>query len=360
MIRHYFVCANTSRGFINYFDSNLKNLKKVYILKGGPGTGKSTLMKKIGYTFERMDYEVEFIHCSSDVESLDGVVVRKIGFAIVDGTAPHVIEPTAPGALEEYVHLGIAWDLEKLEENTSKILEIQENIKECYKNVYQAFENAIKVHDDWEKCYITEMNFEKADLLAERMSQTIIGDAKTDYQGEEVHRFFGATTPTGPVDYINNLTQEMQTRYFIKGRSGTGKSSMLKKIAKYAVNQGYAIEIYHCAFDPNSLDMVIIPELKTCIFDSTAPHEYFPSKANDHIVDVYEECVNPGTDEKYADELSVIQDRYNAYIKRAKENLRKAKAYHDELEKFYIEATDFTKINEIRKNLYDRILKLKK
>ena len=44
-IKGYFACANSSRGFCNYFESNLQGLERLYILKGGPGTGKSTLMK---------------------------------------------------------------------------------------------------------------------------------------------------------------------------------------------------------------------------------------------------------------------------------------------------------------------------
>ena len=41
-IKSYFACANSSRGFYNFFESNLQNLERLYILKGGPGTGKST------------------------------------------------------------------------------------------------------------------------------------------------------------------------------------------------------------------------------------------------------------------------------------------------------------------------------
>ena len=44
---HYFAGGNTARGFFSLYDSNFAGLEKVFILKGGPGTGKSTLMKKI-------------------------------------------------------------------------------------------------------------------------------------------------------------------------------------------------------------------------------------------------------------------------------------------------------------------------
>ena len=73
-IKGYFACANSSRGFCNYFESNLQGLERLYILKGGPGTGKSTLMKEIGADFYDLGYDIEFIYCSSDPSSLDGVL----------------------------------------------------------------------------------------------------------------------------------------------------------------------------------------------------------------------------------------------------------------------------------------------
>lgn len=358
MIRNYFVCANTSTGFVNYFPSNLQGLSKLFILKGGPGTGKSTLMKKIGLIYNNMNYEVEYIHCSSDVESLDGVVIPKLKVAIVDGTSPHVIEPKAPGAVEEYVNLGSAWNVDELEKDAESILKIQEEIKEHYDNAYEHLKDGLKVHDEWEKIYIGEMNFGRANEIAEQLKKLILTDVKKTKDAKVYHRFFGAMTPDGPVDYIENLTENMKTRYFIKGRPGSGKSSILKKISQAAIERGIDTEIYHCAFDSNSLDMILFPELKICIFDSTAPHEHFPSREGDIIVDVYAECITSGTDEKYATELAGITERYSECVKQAKEELGLAKCLHDDLERYYIRSTDFAKINQFRKDLLMRIEKI--
>ena len=90
------------------------------------------------------------------------------------------------------------------------------------------------------------------------------------------HRFLGAATPVGAVDFVPNLTEDVPKRYFIKGRPGSGKSTMLKKIVAEGEKRGFDIEVYHCGFDPNSLDMIIIRELGIAIFDSTAPHEILP------------------------------------------------------------------------------------
>lgn len=354
-IKHYFACANTAKGFQNFFDSNLKNLDKIYILKGGPGTGKSSLMKKIGEAVTSHGTPVEYIHCSSDPESLDGIVIREISTAIVDGTSPHVIEPKAPGAIEEYINLGTSWDIAQLITHKKEILFLQSEISACYPKAYNCFSRALKLHDDWEKIYIDHMDFKKANLFTEDVVSKVLGKTYFNKKSCIMHRFFGGSTPQGPFDYVEPLTQNLQTRYFIKGRPGSGKSTMLKKILASAQTRGIDTEVYHCGFDPDSLDMLIFPELELCIFDSTAPHEYFPSKPTDYVLDMYTELITPHTDENFASELSDIAKRYKAINSEGISHLAYAKYLHDDLEKYYITATDFSIIDTITHTLLDKI-----
>ena len=147
-----------------------------------------------------------------------------------------------------------------------------------------------------------------------------------------MHRFFGAATQDGPVDYIDNLTASVGKRYFIKGRPGTGKSTFLKKLAERAVINGFHVEIYHCSFDPNSLDLIIIRELDFCLFDSTAPHEYFPSRETDEILDFYEVAVDETTEERYADELAEMKRQYQLEMSLAKEEIALANQVKNQAE----------------------------
>lgn len=354
-IKHYFVCANSSKGFRNLFDSNIQMLNKIYILKGGPGTGKSSLMKKIGTHFANEGLDIDYIHCSSDADSLDGVVIRKLSVAIVDGTSPHVIEPKAPGAIEEYINLGIAWNIPALEKNKKEILYLQKEISESYPKAYAHFADALNIHDEWEKIYIDNMDFKKANQLAANVCHEIIGSHSFDKESTVMHRFFGASTPKGAINFVPNIIEPIKTHYYIKGRPGSGKSTLLKKLVNLAEEKGIDAEVYHCGFDPDSLDMVVLPELDTCIFDSTAPHEYEPNLSKDHLIDMYSELITPQTDEKYHTELSDIAKRYKTHINAGTNELSYAKALHDDLEQYYIEATDFNVIDQIYSDLLTKI-----
>lgn len=353
--KHYFACANSAMGFQNLFASNLQGLSKIYILKGGPGNGKSTLLKRIGTYLESKDLDVEYIHCSGDSDSLDGVISRKIGFGMVDGTAPHVIEPNCAGCVEEYVNIGAGWDSKKLKKNQGEIEKILKEISKCYPKAYEEFGKAIKIHDELEKIYITSMDFKKANDLSETVIYEILKDARLKKESKVIHRFFGGSTCNGPVDYVPTIIEPVGTRYFIKGRPGSGKSTMLKKLLAKAQIRGLDVEVYHCGFDPNSLDMILLPELDTVIFDSTAPHEYYPDRETDIIVDMYGEIIADGTDEEYEEELTEIRTRYKDTVNRGISHLKNAKILHDELEGYYVRATDFTVAEKIYESMVEKI-----
>ncbi|MDR6120903.1 GTPase SAR1 family protein [Bacillus sp. SLBN-46] len=354
-IRNYFAGGNTARGFHNLYDSNLQGLDRLFILKGGPGTGKSSLMKKVGNEWVEQGYDVEFLHCSSDNNSIDGVLIPALKVGIVDGTAPHVIEPNAPGAVEEYINLGEAWNARALSVQKYVIQKLTRQISQSFQKAYATFKEALEIHDDWEKIYINSMDFKKADQLTKKLIDTFFGKMRLNKTPDVRHRFLGAATPKGAVDFVPNLTEEIPKRYFIKGRPGSGKSTMLKKLAAAAEERGVDVEIYHCGFDPNSLDMCIFRELGIAIFDSTAPHEYFPSRDGDEILDMYELLIEPGTDEIFADFISKISAKYKNKMTEATSYLAKAKELHDELEEIYVAAMDFSVVEKIQNKIAEEI-----
>src|SRR5690625_5395073 len=78
--------------------------------------------------------------------------------------------------------------------------------------------------------------------------------------------------------------------------------------------------------------MVLVPALHVCIFDSNAPHELMPDRSDDIIIDLYEETVTPGTDEKYAEEIDRITKKYKAVLREGINDLKEAKFWQNEIE----------------------------
>ena len=126
MMEHFFFGGVTPNGFSTQL-TQLINSKEyyTYILKGGPGTGKSQMMKKIAERFSKKE-NVTCFYCSSDPESLDAVMLHTSKVIIVDGTPPHVSEPRFPGVCQEIVDLGQCWDKAVLKENRERIIKANE------------------------------------------------------------------------------------------------------------------------------------------------------------------------------------------------------------------------------------------
>lgn len=345
---HFFAEGNTARGSVHLFDSSLQDLERIYILKGGPGSGKSTLIEQLSTHWLAKGYDAWLMHCARDDRSLDGVVFPQLKVGIVDGTRPHVIEPRMPGIVEQYIDLCCAWDRARLNCRKVDFIRMFQLVEQRFEQAYAGFAEALRVHDEWEAIYISHMDFAAADELTEQTIARLLGDRKQTRTARVDRRFLGAATPRGAVDFVPNLTSKLEKRYFLKGRPGSGKSTLLKKLAAAAQRRGFDVEIYHCGFDPQSVDMVIVRELGFAVFDSTKPHEYDPEKASDEIIDMYEACIHPGTDERYAEQIHDIATRYSQAMKRSIDLLSQGRKAHLALEEMYRDAINYRIVDQVR------------
>lgn len=87
-IKHYFLGANGPKGFVSLYREfcSPDSGNFLWVIKGGPGCGKSTFMKKIGKAAEDAGLDVEYVLCSSDPDSLDGVLIPQWHVGYADGT----------------------------------------------------------------------------------------------------------------------------------------------------------------------------------------------------------------------------------------------------------------------------------
>lgn len=283
-MKKYFLSANTSGGYISFYEETMKNLEKSYILSDLSEAEASTVIFDIANIYGAD----ELILNPMNTNLADGCILSKKKLGIFSKRTKIIPEQTG--------------DLSSL---------------------YTAYGEAKKIHDEWEKIYIENMDTVRLNSYGDKIIYEILRDSHGCGKSENINRFFGASTPFKPVNFINELTEDLKSRYFIKGRPGTGKSTFLKRFRDEAIKRGFDAETYFCSFDPKSLDMVVIRELSVCIFDSTAPHEMFPESKRDCILDFYTEAGLEGIDEKYDDELKKKAADYKEKVSEGLGYLRK-------------------------------------
>lgn len=299
--------ANSSSGNITFMDDYLSRCTKNIVLKNVSAGMKAQIFKAFADSLDDSQKLQIILHPGTAGET--DAVISQSGIALVDSAACRREIPNA-----------VIFDFGKClgrgisgEEYSAK-----ENEQKAALSMYGCLENAKKIHDDWEKIYIENIDFDKLNPEGDRLIAQIFKDAYRRVEAHDTGRFFGTMLPDGSKNYINELTEELQARIFIKGRPGTGKSTLLKKIRTESLLRGFDTQTYLCSFDSASLDMVLIPALGICIFDSTPPHELFPSRHGDTIFDIYDIAVTPGTDERFSQQLNDIGAEYGKQMQQAR------------------------------------------
>lgn len=355
---HYFAHGNTAHGAHFLYKSAFDGLNKIFVLAGPQGTGKSTVIQRLADSLLDKGWHVQCFHSPLRPDELDGIIVTELKVGIVDGRVSTGISDSGAGEIV-FIDFGEAFDNSLISPGDFITIEdLKVKLERAYSNTYETFATALRIHDEWEQYYIENMDFAKADQIAQELIQELYARHESDMPIAPRHLFFGAATPRGAFDFIQSLTAQLERRIFIKGRAGSGKSTLLKKLASAAEKKGIEVQVFHCGFDPNSLDMLIFPKLRTAIFDSTAPHEYFPDRDGDEILDMYTRTIAPGTDEAHAAEIAGIKARYSAKMKEATSHLAEAEAIDSQIKAFYVAATHFSIVEKLHLQLQSELNEL--
>lgn len=348
--KHFFLGGNTPVGFYSYYDYLLpqENARRIYCIKGGPGTGKSTLMKKIACEVAEKGADVELAHCSSDPDSLDGVIIKSLGIALVDGTSPHIVDPKTPGAVDTIIHMGDCWDSTAIGRYKEAIIRTNRKISEQYARAYAYLSAAKSIQRDLEFIYEKSVKdnvyatFEE-DVIYREFAEIPVSPVRGDVRC----LFASAITPKGIVNYAPNILKGYKT-YILKGYV----SSCLHTICRHAVNRGFDAEMYMCPFSPEEkCEHLLIPKLNLAFTVSNEYHSY----DNGETVD-FDDYASKYILETHKESIEFNKTQIKTLIDEAVGAISEAKEYHDELEKYYISAMNFDKIDEISEKTMKEVL----
>ncbi|OPJ56322.1 PRK06851 family protein [Alkalithermobacter paradoxus] len=355
-VKRVFPGGNTSLGFYSFYDNMIdKYANRIFVIKGGPGVGKSSMMKRVGQEFIRRGYDVEFHHCSSDNNSIDGLVIPALKVALLDGTAPHIVDPKNPGAVDEIIHLGDYWDTEKIEQKREDIIKSNKEVGRCFARAYKFLAACRPIVLDIQEKHKEAMDYGKVNFEIAKLIEgifTFVDPSPT--LGKERHLFGSAITPDGHVEHTDSILDGARTIYYIKGEIGTGKSTLLEKVYKEAVIKGIDVEVYHAPLMPEKIETVLIESLGVAFTTSSLFKEN-----NCKTIDL-DQYLDKEVIEKYKDELEYNKRILNELFNQGILNIQNAKREHDVVEKYYIAHMNFDAIEKLRYNIIDRILKYEK
>ena len=333
---HFFLGANTPKGFFSLYDNlNVpRSHDLLYIIKGGPGCGKSTFMKNMAGAAAG---GVEYIHCSGDPDSLDAVVLKNHRLAYVDGTAPHVLEPVLPAVTEQYLNFGACYDMAAARELKSSIGRANLEYKELYKKAYHLISAAGEIHSALLSAAETPQFLEKAEKRARGVIRREVPH-RSKGTGERCLRFLGGLTCKGEITLWETVTENYSKVFQLMDNFGLSHA-LLSPIAAAFEKAGCRIIVCPCHYDPQRIRHLLVPELSIAFVTSTTA-DPFPGKAYRRIrVDAMGDTSSPAM-RRMRRELRQLTDA-------AADALRDAKAAHDALEELYHPCVNFAAVDAI-------------
>lgn len=340
----FFLGANSGAGFVSLYDQLLGGeLRDLLILKGGPGSGKSSLMRRVGRAMEAHGAKTVYISCSGDPASLDAVLFPAVRAAIVDGTSPHALEPRYFGAAERYGDLGRFCDIRGAQEKREEITRLCDAYRASYVEAYRLLRAMTAVED--ERRALARKGFDTAALL--RRTEGIAARelrGKAQEQGGTLHRaFLGGVTHEGRVVRFDTVRSLCPRVYALQDDYGLA-APMLETLCAAARSAGETVILCPDPLRPQVPQHLLLPR-RGLAFVSEQGALHLREKP-------YRRLRLDAAAEGACSRAERAKLRFMRRIARSLEDeatdaLRRAKAQHDALEALYRPLMDFDGVNAL-------------
>ena len=335
---HFFLGACSCEGFVSHYDSLFRDVKELTIIKGGSGCGKSTFMKALGKAAAEKGLTVHNILCSSDPESLDGVLFPELSVGFVDGTAPHVLEPIVCGGSANYLNFGEFYDREAMKPNEEQILSVREKNKHQYDLIHSCLRSVKGLLD----CIGCEANTpyytEELDAIGECLC---LSSLKPKFgNGTKSRRFFSALTPKG-IRICNQAPAAIAPKVYVLKDDYLLAPRILSMVEKKALSYGYhCISCYTPLLPHGAPSHLLIPELGVSLVSDS---KLFPYTGESYCSVDLNSTLSVGVRK----ELSFALETTATLLNIVTEHLQTAKALHDRIEALCKPFVDFEKVTAL-------------
>lgn len=269
-------------------------------------------------------------------------------------TNDHVVDPKNPGAVDYIIHLGDFWKEEGIRENKQELIKTNEKVGYIFNEAYNYFGAAGKMYENIKT--ITERATKTEELY--KVSSSIVNKelAHKEISSKKggIRKYFAsALTPSGIINYLDNLTDGYAKVYKINAPVGMSAEKILEIIMDSALYRGYDVEAYYCPMIPDKkIEHLLIPKLNVAFVTSNKFHTLDIDTPNVIDLNNYIDSEKiQGFNHIIEDSLSCMESLLNKGI----ECLKEAKKEHDHLETNYVPNMDFEAVEKFRVDLVNKI-----
>lgn len=325
-MERYFFGNNSGYGFFNLYEKELKSKDKVVLLKGGSGTGKSSMMKKSQRKQNLWDWITSCGFVRETLKVLTEFLSKTKNVAVVDATSPHAIGVDIPVVKDVIFDLASSLDASKLQGVREEVENRMICKKQHFIRVYQYLKSALRhLYNQFE---IEKQGVDEDKIRA--YASSVARDLKP--VGNKVRELFSrAICPSGESEYFDHLREKRVT--LVKG-CAYAKKVFFDEMSK--LRKGVTLLL--SPLDPTTCEGVI------CGTDAYVENPgHF---ANDTVIDL-------GVFGERYDKDDATEEGNNVVLQTAfaVERLNKARQAHMSIEDIFVPAMDFENNDRILKEI---------
>ena len=345
----FFLGANTANGFYPLTNELLRERDdlRLFLVKGGPGTGKSTIMKAVCRRAEQEEIPFERFCCSSDPDSLDGVLLPSLHAAVLDATPPHPFELKFPGVCGKIVDMGLCWDAAALAKNKENILHLSRENSAAHAACLRFLSAAGRLQAD-----VMSMAFGQTDLLrVVRCAKRVCARLLPESDGKPTvgQRFLSACTPKGATVFYDSLTGLCPRIIAVEDEHGAVSAAFMQTVLHEAVDRGLSVLACPCILRPDGTpEHILIPSLQLAFVTSNRHH---PAPDSTEKIIRASRFTDADRAKAHKNRFSFCRNAIDELLDGAVGKLVQAKLLHDRLESQYIAAMDFGKAEKFKIDL---------
>ena len=272
----YFVASNSAEGFFSYYHEVFDHprVKRVFAIKGGPGTGKSRFLREVAMRGEQAGCRCEYIYCSSDPDSLDGVILScgEESIALMDATFPHVYEPSRPGVREEIINLGAFWDRAELVKRAETIETLNQTKAQAYERAYRYLAGIGRLCQNRDALVKPFVDFGGIATLAKRMMRDVREEGKSEIY-PTLMRSIGMR---GEV-MLDTFLRQASKIYLIEDCRGIA-SYLMQELLSFAKQKGLRVRLSYDPVLTDRLDGMFLCESRLAFVVASPQSCVYPCK----------------------------------------------------------------------------------
>lgn len=360
----WLAAANTEHGFENGFPALFgeDSVQHLYIIKGGPGTGKSHLMREVARRVEAAGWHTVRFLCSSDPQSLDGLWLidpsgRRIG--LLDGTAPHAWEPTLPGAREELLDLGAFWVSAQLVAEQETIARLNLRKSAAYRRAYRCLRAAGEADRVAESLLLPCLREARLDATADRLLRMALRGEPAHPPVEEPLPSFAFRRGFSMTGRVRLDTPERLAAKCLYVGDSTGVGyRLLHLLCHKARERGLPITVLRDPLRPDRADGVLFQDSRLCVLWDKHPDGLAATDTAEPRVLSLRTCLDTEALRERRPLLREATSLREAALRAADRHLAAAAEAHFALEQVYTAAMDLTAVTHFTEAVCQRVFRL--